>query len=151
MEFLITINGDELVEKKFEQMGVAALKARRAMMKIALLLLELEEATFESEGQRTSTPWAPASEEWLQRKMRERLDPRTLHASLALRDSMSHLASPDQILAITDRSVSLGSSLPYAAKQNVSRPFDRITEGDKFEMRAIVSDHLTKVWKAERV
>src|SRR5262245_36123214 len=136
MDILITIEGDKVVQEKFMLMGKRAVNARPAMQAIALYLLEAQDMIFAAQGARGGhAPWKPITEQWAERKARLGLDPRILHATLALRDSMSNLEDPNQFLKITNRSVTLASELPYAERQNRERPFAFVTPADRAEMR----------------
>lgn len=147
MDLFITINGDRAVQEKFLSMGSRAANARPAMQQVAMFILETMDRIFETQGRHAGQVWAPVTAEWQERKARLGLDPRILHATLALRDSMSNLEDPNQFLRVTNRSVTLTSTLPYAEAQNRARRFAVIAEEDRFVIRKIIEDYLVGVWK----
>lgn len=146
-QFYVKVMNDKLVATKFERMGAAALDAKPAFARMAVLLFEIEEAVFESQGRRGGGAWADITAQWRERKVRNALDPRILHATHALRDSMTKPEAEGQILEITRNALVLGSSLPYAEAQNKKRPFNKLTPTDRVRMRNIIRDHLMAAWR----
>jgi phage gpG-like protein len=152
VNYYIEVLGDKLVSTKFERMGYAALDARPAMEEVAVVMFGIFKKIFDSGGRRGGGSWRQDSPEWLERKIKNGLDPRVLHATLALRNAFTEPDADHQILAITKRSVSLGTDLPYAAKQNRERPFsDKFTTGDKLMIRMVIRNHLIRAWRTARV
>jgi phage gpG-like protein len=147
MDLFITINGDRAVQEKFLSMGSRAANARPAMQQVALFILETMDRIFASQGAHAGEAWEPISAEWADRKARLGLDPRILHATLALRDSMSNIEDPNQFLRVTNRSVTLTSLLPYAEAQNRARRFAVITQEDRFVIRKIIEEYLMGAWR----
>jgi phage gpG-like protein len=151
MKYAVSVMNVKLVQMKFERMGMAALAARPAMDRVALLMMAIEKRIFSGQGRRGGGSWAQDSPEWLDRKIANGLDPRILHATLALRASMSESEDPNQDLKIGDHFVHLGSLLPYAARQNRDRPFNRFIESDRVEIRSIIKSYLVGAWRSARV
>ncbi|HEU5046065.1 MAG TPA: hypothetical protein VFT75_18240 [Nocardioidaceae bacterium] len=75
--------------------------------------LRYEAALFDTEGALADKPWAPLKPATVAYKQRKGLDPRILHATLTLRDSLTDPNSEDAKLEITPDSVFMGSDVPY--------------------------------------
>ena len=135
---------------RFQRMGAAAVRAKPAMEAIAAVMFRAYGMTFESQGRRGGGSWKRDSVEWLERKMRNNLDPRIGHATLALRRSMSVPGAAHQSLEIGNTFVHLSTDLPYAAVEQRERPFLRLLPGDKLAMRNIVRDYLLGTFRAAR-
>lgn len=148
MEYIVKAMGYKVVATKFERMGVAAIHAKPAMETSAGEMMRIMRLNFDSQGRRGGGSWRADTVEWLSRKVKAGLDPRIGHATKALRDSMSIPGAAHQILAITDTSVNLGSSLSYAGYMNRDRPFAKFTEGDRMRLRGIIRDYLMAAYRA---
>lgn len=148
--YYIEAVGTKLMETKFNRLGRSAVRARPAMRRVAMILFGIERATFNSQGRRGGGSWKNISSDWLNRKIREGLDPRILHARHLLRNSLSEPGAAHQQLLIGDTRVVLGTDLPYAARQNRERPFAKITKKDELLMRAVVREHLMQAWRRGR-
>lgn len=146
--WFVTIQGDKRVAAKFNAMRYAALNTRPAMELVAARLMQIEEDIFDTEGLHSGKRWSPISDEWWDRKYHSGLDTRILHATRALRDSMSIPEARDQILIIGNRTVTLGSDLEYAGKQNRQRPFNKLTKLDRTSLREIIREYLMGAFRA---
>jgi hypothetical protein len=146
--FYIKAMGVREVETKFERMGLAAINAEDAMATIGWYLMQIEKQMFNSQGRRGGGSWMSDSPEWLARKSEAGLDPRINHATLALRESVTELDAPGQVLEISPNSLIFGSDLPYAAVSQRNRPFVRLLPLDREQIRNIVRDHLINAWRA---
>jgi phage gpG-like protein len=149
-KFFVETQGTREVATSFQRMGYAASHARPAFRTIALLIMEIMDRVFDSEGRRGGGSWKLDSVDWLERKMRMGLDPRINHATLALRDSVTVPGADGQIMEVTDRALYFGSDLPYAGVTQENRPFMKFTAGDRMEMRDIIRDYLIAAWELGR-
>lgn len=59
-------------------------------------------------------PWEPLAESTVASKSAMGLDPRILHATLALRDSLTKPAAAGMVEVVSDRSLHFGTSIDYA-------------------------------------
>lgn len=147
-EYVVRSQGAKQVAVKFTRMGEAAVAARPAMEAVAILMMKALGMTFESQGRRGGGSWKRDTPEWLTRKLRNHLDPRIGHATLALRNSVSIPGAPHQDLLVTDTLVHLSSDLPYARTEQRHRPFVKFTIYDRMRMRDIIRDHLMTAFHA---
>src|SRR5438132_10488716 len=115
MEFFIRAIGEKQVRTSFQRMGFAAANASPAFRSIANLIMEIEAQVFASQGRRGGGSWKRDTVDWLERKMRQRLDPRINIATGALMESVTEPGAEGQVLQITRNRLVFGSSLPYAA------------------------------------
>lgn len=146
MEFFVTAMGIKQASKRFNRMGAQALDMTPAFGRIATLIFEIERATFDGQGRRGGGSWRQDSPEWLARKIRNGLDPRINHATLALRDSMTVLGAAHQQFEITKNSVIVGTDLPYADITQKNRPFIDFTQSDVASMRNIITEQFAYAW-----
>jgi phage gpG-like protein len=147
VNYFITIMGERQAITRFNRMGFAAISARPAMEKVAAEMMSIFDRIFSSEGRRGGGSWRQDSPEWLARKIQNGMDPRIMHASLALRNAFTTPESSHQILRITRQSVTLGTDLPYAAAADAERPIRKFTAQDRFMLRMIVRNHLLSAWR----
>jgi phage gpG-like protein len=150
MQYFIEAMGIRQVQTKFSRVGLASQDAAPAFRSIAALLFAIEEQIFNSQGRRGGGSWRNLTAEWMLYKIRNRLDPRIGHATHALRESVTELNAPGQILLIGRKSLVFGSDLPYAATQQRNRPFIKYTLNDKARMRNILRDYLVAAWRTAR-
>jgi phage gpG-like protein len=147
VRYYAEIFGDKIVERNLQVMGRSALDARPALNRIADIIMDAVDMNFESQGRRGGGSWKRVSPGWQARKVREGLDPRIGHATLALRDSMTSRRDPDNVTIITRQRLSIGSNLVYAEPQNVKRPFTTLIEPDMVRIRRTLINHLMRAWR----
>lgn len=111
LRFEFEAYGDRLVSRELLDIGGRGLDARPAFELIADDLLASETRRFNSRGFGTWQPLAPST---IEQKARQRLDPRILHATGALRDSLTRRHAPHQELLIEPQFMVLGTTLDYA-------------------------------------
>src|SRR4051794_11741673 len=105
---------------RFEQTGVEAVEhdllalerrigdSRPAFVAVAELMRVAMSQRFDDQ------PWEPLAESTVLAKDAAGLDPRILHATLALRDSLTKPAAPGMFEVITDSGLTFGTSIDYA-------------------------------------
>jgi hypothetical protein len=103
--------GDKLVSRELLDLGDRALDARPAFRLIAEDFRHFEEARFDTRGYGT---WRPLSPSTIREKARKGLDPRILHATGALRRSLTRRDAPDSYVRVFPNFMLFGSSVPYA-------------------------------------
>lgn len=147
MEYIARAMGYDIVALKFERMGMAAIEAKPAMEEVADLMLVAIGETFQSQGRRGGGSWRQDTDEWLKRKLRENLDPRIGHATLALRRAFSIRDAEHQELLVTHNSVLLNSDLPYADTEQRHRPFIKYTVNDLLKFRRTIHEWLMAAYR----
>jgi sirohydrochlorin ferrochelatase len=110
LEFTFEAYGDELIRRKLLDIGGRAIDARPAFSAIADDLMAFERKRFDTQGEGT---WAPDLPATVLEKRRKQLDPRVLHATLALRRSLTE-RDPAQELTVTPSFLIFGSKVKYA-------------------------------------
>lgn len=103
--------GDKLVSRELLDMGARDLDARPAFEVIADDLMASEERRFNRRGFGT---WKPLADSTRKAKAARGLDPRILHATLALRRSLTRRRDEHQVLHVEPQFLILGTDLPYA-------------------------------------
>jgi hypothetical protein len=113
LRFEFEAYGDRLVSREILDIGGRGLDARPAFSAIADDLFKSEERRFNSRGFGT---WDDLADSTIKEKARKGLDPRVLHATLALRESLTKRdeANENQILLIEPQFLVLGTTLSYA-------------------------------------
>jgi phage gpG-like protein len=143
----IEVLGDRIVERKMTAMMRKRANMRAALLEVAEVVYSIEAQIFNAQGRRGGGSWRRDSDAWLKRKLEAGLDPRILHATLALRNAMTQQGAKHQIRKVTSQSLTMGTDLPYAAAQNRIRPFNRFTRADKAEMALVIRNSLVKAWR----
>lgn len=119
MRFEFDVAGDRQVSRRLLRIGSYAGDARPVFSSIADLIFAENEKQFASEGAHASGGWQPLAAATLESKRRAGLDPRILHATLALERSLTVRGDANQLLRIRRDELRLASTLPYGgAHQN---------------------------------
>jgi hypothetical protein len=133
----LTVDGIPGVRANFDA------KARRVedVAPVADLILNVfrgaARATFDMMGDRGGGPaWEPDTMEWMVKKIRMGLDPRTEFATHALYKSLT----TGGVVRVTRSSVSLGSGVRYAKYQ--TRQLIKLTVEERNEVRQIWFDYI---------
>lgn len=147
MHFIVESMGAKRVAMRFTRMGEAAINTEPAMTSVGMLIMDIFDKIFESEGRRGGGSWKADTAAWLLRKQRQGLDQRVGHATLRLRSSLSIPGAPHQIFEVSASKVEVGSDLPYAATEQEHRPFVKFTERDRVAMRNVIRDWLVTAWR----
>jgi Phage virion morphogenesis family len=111
LRFEFEAEGDKLVSRELLDMGDRALDARPAFRLIADDFREFEAARFDSRGEGTWVPLAPAT---IREKAERGLDPRVLHATGQLRASLTKKGAKGSYSRIFPSFMLFGSTVPYA-------------------------------------
>jgi phage gpG-like protein len=102
--------GFESVEREFKSNARRAANLGDTFRKIADYIRKVNEQQFDTEGGGT---WAPLDFDTVREKQRQGQDPRILHASLRLRDSLTIRNHPDQVVRVTKFQLYFASDVPY--------------------------------------
>lgn len=143
------------VEVKWRRSVSDAVNMRPAFNDVATLFMNAIDQTFESQGRRGGGSWKRLSPKWAARKARKGLDPRILHMGRnhPLRRSLTKRRARGQILNIGPQSMTLESTIAYAARHQFghdktpARPYIKLTKYDTANAAQIVKNHLTRQWK----
>ena len=115
MLFEFQVAGDKLISRNLLRVGARAVDARPAFKAVADYMIDETEKQFASEGGHASGGWAHLKPITLAGKARRGEDPRILHATHRLVDSLTDRGSADMILETTADELRYGSRVPYAA------------------------------------
>lgn len=115
MRFSVDFNwqGVRRIQADLLRTGERAEHAGPAFEAIGDLIMDIEEEQFDTQGARTGRRWAAIKPETIARKLRRGEDPRILHATLRLRESLTNASHPDQIFHVVNNALIFGSSVFY--------------------------------------
>jgi phage gpG-like protein len=102
------VTGDEEVAHDLLAFGARMADPRVPLLEIAELMRAKERDTFDEEG----PGWAPLADSTIAAKSYAGLDPRVLHATLALRESLTGMGDGN-ITVATSSGLWFGSSIDY--------------------------------------
>lgn len=117
----LDVFGDQQLDRTLLRFEQRARNFRPVFELLASRFLKINRGQFSSQGGRGSGGWKPLAASTVARKKAQKLDPRILHATLALRKSLTILGTPGQVRVITDDTLTLGTSVkskkgyPYPA------------------------------------
>lgn len=84
--------------------------------------LRVEKSQFSSQGKTSSGGWAPLAPRTVEYKRRAHLDPRILHATLRLRDSLINKSHADHIYRTSADEMFMGSKVEYGVHHQFGAP-----------------------------
>ncbi len=140
----VTIMGDKEFVHRMDRGVMAAYDMRPAMNLISDDMRRMFAMMFQSQGRRSGGSWKAISPAWVERKIKKNYDPRILFMKHLLVNSLTKKYSRNAIRVITTSSVEVGSSLPYAERQNRRRPFIRLSKYDTARWDRICEEQLKK-------
>lgn len=112
MRLQVGIYGDEVFKRKLYRIEGRSVDVEAVFLEIAEDIREVEEKQFESEGWFRSGGWAELTDNTIARKEREGLDPRILHATLKLRESVTDKGG-GTLIKIGEDTLVVGSEVSY--------------------------------------
>lgn len=149
MHLRIKAHHTDIIRKRLQGMEDRSFNAAPAFDEIAGMMMDIMGKVFDSQGRRGGGSWRKLTSDWLARKRHDGLDPRILHSTGALRESLTVRGADDQIVDISARNLVFGSQLPYAERQHYgddhipARPYvDRFTEKDVRRMKQVLAAHV---------
>lgn len=124
----LEIFGDVLVRRELLRFAGRGDDLRPVFNELAYDFNAIETAQFDTQGQRGSGGWAPLAPSTIARKEKAGLDPRILHATLAMRNSLTRRGARGSVRTVRRDQLILGTRIrsvrgfPYpAAHQNPGR------------------------------
>lgn len=114
MEFTFEASGDKLISRRLLRYADRAVAAKPAFDSIADTLRGYEKRLFDSQGASGGARWDDLADSTKRAKASRDLDPRVLHATLALRKSLTEKDDPEHEEYTTDSYLLFGSRLSYA-------------------------------------
>lgn len=114
MRFEFEVDGDVQVARDLLRFGEHASDARPVWDEIRKYLVAEEKKQFSSQGSHASGGWAKLKQVTIDYKRRAGLDPKILHATLALRKSLTAVGAKGQMWESTPTHMVFGSALPYS-------------------------------------
>lgn len=114
MKIVIDSLGEEAVARELMGIDARGLDVRPAMDDVLDTLRTSARRQFDSQGVYGSAGWAPLAASTLARKQREGLDPRILHETHRLRDSLTERGNPEELAISRRDGADFGSLVPYA-------------------------------------
>ena len=109
----IEVFGDRQISRRFTSAAATLKDARPAWHRIVDLLLDEEAKQFDTEGGHASSGWTPLAPSTVAAKQALGLDPRILHATGRLRESLTERGAPDQTVILAPAFMVFGSTVPY--------------------------------------
>lgn len=106
--------GEKQFSRELLRVGQNAGDMTPAFDEIHTLFLDVEQRQFGSQGRAFSGGWKPLAASTKARKARLSLDPRILHATLRLRDSLTSESHPDHVYRASADEMFVGTKVPYA-------------------------------------
>lgn len=153
MRISVEAQGTERVARKMTLSGARAADAREAFGHIINLIFKIESQIFQSQGRRGGGSWQRLTLDWLRRKTHSPgLDTRILHATGALRRSVTERGAPHQILELSPNHLRFGTDRPGAQAHQTGtggmpkRQFIKFTEKDRRDMRELMAKHIIRDW-----
>lgn len=133
--------GSEIVARELLRMAGRTDDLRPVMNGVADLLRDSTREQFDSQGASGSGGWKPLAASTVERKARAGLDPRILHATLALRESLTGTGGAN--IAISRRDgLDFGTTVEYAKYHSTSRPPVQLPERDRRSIVRLVQRYL---------
>jgi phage gpG-like protein len=110
----ITVTGDKENARRIMRCGERGMNMRPIFEVLSDDWEDIMDEHFESEGARSGRRWVALSESRIKQKATQDLDPRILHATLALRNSLTRRNASGSVRRITNSSLLRGTSIEYA-------------------------------------
>lgn len=114
MRIVIDSLGEQAVARELIGIDARGLDMRPAMDDVLDMLRTSERRQFDSQGVYGSGGWAPLAAATIARKQRAGHDPRILHATHRLRDSLTERGNPEELALARRDGADFGSLVPYA-------------------------------------
>lgn len=113
MRILIETFGDTQLDRELLRFNERAVNPIPAFEMIMEEVAKLNTEQFDSQGERSSGGWAPLADSTVLYKAANDLDPRILHATLALRDSLTDRTDSAHEEVVSPEGFMFGSDVGY--------------------------------------
>jgi phage gpG-like protein len=130
MQLRVEAVGDTLVKRHLLAMADRTDDASPAMGSIIESLYDAARQQFDTAGAAGGTPWPANADTTVERKSREGLDPRVLHATLDLRESLTGPGGANIAIAQAD-GVIFGTTVEHARYLRERYPMVRVDAREK--------------------
>jgi hypothetical protein len=137
VRFHVEAVGDRVVARELMAMAGRTLDEAPAMQAIIDGLYESARRQFDSQGAYGGTPWPADADSTVERKARAGLDPRILHATLRLRESLTQPGGENVAIAEAD-GVIFDTTVPYADYLRERYPMVRPPEAERREWVKVI-------------
>ncbi len=111
LKFSFSSDGDKLISRKLLDISARAVDVRPAFRLITDDFRVFEAARFDSRGEGT---WRPLNPNTVREKAQKHQDPRVLHATLALRNSLTAKRAPGSYSRVHTNFMEFGTNVSYA-------------------------------------
>lgn len=125
MRLEIETLGEKAVARDLIGIGARAVDIEPAMGDVADELRRATVRQFDSQGAYGSGGWEPLAASTVEQKRQAGLDPRILHATRRLRDSLTESGHPDAVVVPSRDGLSFGTTVPYAGYHQHGRGVPR--------------------------
>lgn len=122
MKMSLEVFGDQVFNRELLNMERRGMDMRPAFDSIHNSFLGIEQSQFASQGATGQRRWAPLQPATVAAKQQLNLDPRILHATLRLRNSLAQRTHPDHIFRTTDDEMFVGSNVEYGVHHQFGAP-----------------------------
>lgn len=145
MRITFDIAGDVQFDREILRLTERAEDVKPAFEHIVDRIEGWERQQFETEGGRASSGWRPIKQSTIDAKRRAGLDTRILHATHALRDSLTNTYADGAIREIGKQELKYGTEVPYAGvhqrgRKDGTMPARKPLEFREDDRRQIVKD-----------
>jgi len=140
----LEVFGEVQLSRELLRVGANAANMRPAFDEIHEDLLDAEQQQFSSQGARFSGGWRPLAASTVAAKARAGQDPRILHRTLRLRNSLTQAGHPDHVYDVGADEMFTGSRVSYGVyHQHGDEP--RMPRRRPFELDAATRRDIMKV------
>lgn len=114
MRLQIDSFGDQQIDREMLRFKGRSDNMRPVLSALADDFNDIMERQFATQGQYASGGWRPLSMRRILEKQRKGLDPRILHATHALRNSLTQRGAPGSVRRVTADELRVGTEIDYA-------------------------------------
>lgn len=122
MRITLEAFGEVQFSRELLRVAEAAEDMRPAFDTIHEMFINVEKLQFSTQGKSASGGWAPLAPATVAYKAAHKLDPRILHATLRLRDSLTKESHPDHIYRADADEMFVGSRVEYGVHHQFGAP-----------------------------
>lgn len=151
MRLEFEVYGEKLISRQLLRIADRTVDFTPVWGSVADFIRGGETDLFDTQGASSGRPWEQIQPATIARKIAQDLDPRILHATHRLRDSLTegHGDTPgnaDQVLITTPSAIAFGSNVPYAGRHQ--NPKDGGTQRRPLDFNETGKQHIVKQLQA---